>query len=176
MGAHTAQTVSKHVWVRRCLLPTIMGFKLVEINPWRSFFRQSHSAALQFHDSFVENWYTAVVYLRRFYVTVATFARWVTTMKKYHYSGKSPVKLKEHSQKLTSYLFQNDVVLYFKPYWKRENAADINFWCFIKLKDWAFQWKKNKLFSLTRSKVMVLTSEREIAASNGMWLTYQSHL
>ena len=41
----------------------------------------------------------------------------------------------EHSQKITFYLFQNDVALYFGPYWKQENAADINFWCFIKLKD-----------------------------------------
>ena len=23
--------------------------------------------------------------------------------------------------------------------WDQENVADINFWCFIKLKDWAFQ-------------------------------------
>ena len=38
------------------------------------------------------------------------------------------LQMKEHSQKLTTYLLQNDVVLYFKSYWKRENVADINFW------------------------------------------------
>ena len=27
-----------------------------------------------------------------------------------------------------------------------ENVADINFWCFIKLKDWAFQKKKKDIF------------------------------
>ena len=46
--------------------------------------------------------------------------------------------MKEHSQKLTPYLFQNDVALYFEPYWKRENAIDIKFWYFVKLNDWAF--------------------------------------
>ena len=50
------------------------------------------------------------------------------------------------------------------------------FWCFIKLNDRAFQWKKNEILQLTRSKVTALTSEREIAADNGMWLTYPSHL
>ena len=45
------------------------------------------------------------------------------------YIQKSIVK------KLTPYLFKNDVVLYFEPYWKRENAADINFWCCDKLND-----------------------------------------
>ena len=29
----------------------------------------------------------------------------------------------EHSQKWTSFLFQNDVILYIEPYWKQENAA-----------------------------------------------------
>ena len=38
------------------------------------------------------------------------------------------LQMKEHSQKLTTYLLQNDVVLYFESYWKRENVADINFW------------------------------------------------
>ena len=33
------------------------------------------------------------------------------------------------------YLFQNDVVLYFESYWKRENVADINFWDFNRLND-----------------------------------------
>ena len=50
------------------------------------------------------------------------------------------------------------------------------FWCFIKLNDTAFQRKKNEILQLTRSKVMALTSEQEIAADNGMWLTYPSHL
>ena len=36
--------------------------------------------------------------------------------------------------------------------------------------------KKNKMFWLTRSKVMPLISEREIATDNGMWLIYPSHL
>ena len=31
-------------------------------------------------------------------------------------------------EKLTPYLYQNDLAFYFEPYWKRENAADINFW------------------------------------------------
>ena len=42
---------------------------------------------------------------------------------------------------------------------------------FIKSKDSAFQWKKNKIFWLTRSKVIALTSEQEIAADNDIWLT-----
>ena len=84
--------------------------------------------------------------------------------------------MKEHSKKLNPYLFQNYVALYLELYWKQENVADINFWYFIKLKDWAFQKKKNKIFWLTRSKVMPLTSKHEIAADNGMWLTYFSHL
>ena len=46
------------------------------------------------------------------------------------------LQIKEHSQKLTTYLLQNDVVLYFESYWKRENVADINFWDFFnKLND-----------------------------------------
>ena len=32
----------------------------------------------------------------------------------------------EYSQKWTQFLFQNDVALYFEPYWKQGNAADIN--------------------------------------------------
>ena len=44
--------------------------------------------------------------------------------------GLQYVTNKEHSQKLTPYLFQNNVVLYFESYWKRENEADINFWGF----------------------------------------------
>ena len=38
----------------------------------------------------------------------------------------------EHSQKLTPCLCQNDVALYFEPYWNQEYVADISF---IKLKD-----------------------------------------
>ena len=45
------------------------------------------------------------------------------------------ILISKHSKKSTPYLFQNDVVLYFEPYWKQENVADINFWCFIKLND-----------------------------------------
>ena len=43
------------------------------------------------------------------------------------------LQMKEHSQKLTPDLFQNDVVLYFESYWKRENVTDIIFWDFNKL-------------------------------------------
>ena len=45
------------------------------------------------------------------------------------------LQMKEHSQKLTPYLFQNDVVLYLESYWKRENVADNKFWDFNKLND-----------------------------------------
>ena len=41
--------------------------------------------------------------------------------------------MKEHSKKLTPYLFQNDIVLHYGSYWKRENVADIIFWDFNKL-------------------------------------------
>ena len=43
--------------------------------------------------------------------------------------------MKEHSEKLTTSLFQNDVVLYLKSNWKRGNVADNNFWDFNKLND-----------------------------------------
>ena len=39
----------------------------------------------------------------------------------------------EHGQKLTLHWFQNDTALHFEPYWKLENAANINFWRFLKL-------------------------------------------
>ena len=42
--------------------------------------------------------------------------------------------MKEHSQKLTPDLFQNDV-LYFESYWKRENVTDINIGDFNELND-----------------------------------------
>ena len=45
------------------------------------------------------------------------------------------IQMKEHSQKLTPHLFQNDVALYFESYRKQENVADINFWDFNKLND-----------------------------------------
>ena len=45
------------------------------------------------------------------------------------------------------------------------------FWCFIKLNVWAFQWKRNRILQPIMSKVMALTSEQEIAATIGMWLT-----
>ena len=32
------------------------------------------------------------------------------------------MRIKEHSQKLSPYLFQNDVALYFEPYRKQENG------------------------------------------------------
>ena len=43
------------------------------------------------------------------------------------------LQMREPSQKLTLYLFQNDVALYFESYWKRENVAGINLWDFDKL-------------------------------------------
>ena len=74
----------------------------------------------------------------------------------------------EHSQKVTPHLFQNYDALYLELYWKQENVVDINFWCFIKLKDWAFQWKKKKFIWLIRSKVIPLKSKQEIVADNSM--------
>ena len=81
-----------------------------------------------------------------------------------------------YSQILTLYLFQNDVALFFEPFWKPGNVADVNVWCFIKLNDWAFQWKKNEILWPISSNVMALTIESEIAANHGMWLTRPSHL
>ena len=86
------------------------------------------------------------------------------------------LQMKEHSLKLTLYLFQNDVVLHFDSYWKRANVADNNFWDFNKLNDWASQWKKSDILRLTRWKVMASKSEREIVVDNGMWLTHPSPL
>ena len=86
------------------------------------------------------------------------------------------LQMKELKKKLTPYLFQNDFVLYFESYWKRENETDNNFWDFNKLNDWAFQWKKSDILRLTRWNVMASKSEREIAVDNGMWLTHPSHL
>ena len=86
------------------------------------------------------------------------------------------LQMKERSQKLTSDLFQTDVVLYFESYWKRENVADNNFWDLNKLNDWASQWKKSDILRLTRWMVMASKSEREIAVDNGMWLTHPSYL
>ena len=60
------------------------------------------------------------------------------------------LQIKEHSQKLTPYLLQNDVVFFFESYWKRENVADINFLDFSKLNDWASQWQKSDILRLTR--------------------------
>ena len=54
--------------------------------------------------------------------------------------------------------------------------SDISFWCLIKLNDRAFQWKKNEILQLTRSKFMVLKNERETAADREVWLTHLSHL
>ena len=52
--------------------------------------------------------------------------------------------MKERSQKFTPYLLQNDVVLYFESYWKRENVADINFWDFNRLNERYFAADKVK--------------------------------
>ena len=62
------------------------------------------------------------------------------------------LKIKQHSQNLAPYLFQNDVVLYFESCWKREGAADVNFSCFNKLNDRASQWKKSKIFAADQVK------------------------
>ena len=45
--------------------------------------------------------------------------------------GQNPVGAQEKMNPL----FQNNVALYFEFNWKRENVADISFWCFIKLKN-----------------------------------------
>ena len=58
--------------------------------------------------------------------------------------------ISEHSQKLTPYLCQNNVALYFEPYWNQEYVADISF---IKLKDWAFQCKRTKFFGWCGQKL-----------------------
>ena len=42
-------------------------------------------------------------------------------------------KRNEHGQKLTLHSVQNDTALHFEPYWKLENEANINIWCFLKL-------------------------------------------
>ena len=54
--------------------------------------------------------------------------------------------MKENSRKLNLYLLQNDVVLYFESYWKRENVVDINFWGLNKLNDSAPQDEKRAIF------------------------------
>ena len=56
-------------------------------------------------------------------------------------------RVPEHGKKSTLYLFQNDVALYFEPFWERGNVADINFWCFIK-----FNGKKNRNFATDQVK------------------------
>ena len=60
--------------------------------------------------------------------------------------------MKEHSVKLTLYLLQNDVVLYFESYWKRENVVDINFWDLNKLNDSAPQDQKEQYFAADQVK------------------------
>ena len=50
-----------------------------------------------------------------------------------YYSTPRLLENWDYKWKLTPYLFQNDVVLYFESYWKRENVADINFWDFNRL-------------------------------------------
>ena len=54
-------------------------------------------------------------------------------------------------------------------------TADISFWCFNKLNDWATQWKNNEIWRLAKWKVMVLKSKGQIAADSDMWLTHPSH-
>ena len=73
-------------------------------------------------------------------------------------------------------MFQNDVVLYFKSYWKRTNVADISFSDFNKSNDWDSQWIKSSILPADQVKVMASKSEQKIAAGNGMWVTHPSHL
>ena len=47
------------------------------------------------------------------------------------------LQMTDHSKKLTPYLLQNYVALYFASYWKQANVAVINFWDFNTLNDWA---------------------------------------
>ena len=47
------------------------------------------------------------------------------------------LQMTDHSKKLTPYLLQNYVALYFGSYWKQANVAVINFWDFNTLNDWA---------------------------------------
>ena len=49
------------------------------------------------------------------------------------------------------------------------------FWCFIVMIELTVEIKSNILW-LTRSKIMALTSQREIVADNGMSLTCPRHL
>ena len=46
-----------------------------------------------------------------------------------------PKSISVAQSKINPCWFQNDATLYFEPYWKQENVADINFWYFIKLKN-----------------------------------------
>ena len=62
------------------------------------------------------------------------------------------LKIKQHSQNLAPYLFQNDVGLYFEFCWKREGAAEVNFWCFNKLNDRDSQWKRSEIFAADQVK------------------------
>ena len=71
-------------------------------------------------------------------------------------------RVPEHGKKSTLYLFQNDVALYFEPFWERGNVADINFWCFIK-----FNGKKTEILRLTRSNVVIL--KRRTRDSSWQW-------
>ena len=49
-------------------------------------------------------------------------------------------------------MLQNDVVLYFESYWKRENVVDINFWDLNKLNDLAPQDQKEQYFAADQVK------------------------
>ena len=57
----------------------------------------------------------------------------------------------KHSQKSTLYLCQNNVVLYFEPHWKQDNA-DIKFWYFIKLKLLTFPMEEEHNFATDQVK------------------------
>ena len=50
-------------------------------------------------------------------------------------SGNKLADARNDAKNADASLFQNDVVLYFKSYWKRGNVADNNFWNFNKLND-----------------------------------------
>ena len=91
-------------------------------------------------------------------------------------SGLKLELLYEQSQKWTLFCFKMILPYILNFTGNKKMWLTLIFWCFIKLDDWAFQQKKNKILWLTWSKVMALTSKREIAADIGMWLTHPSHL
>ena len=91
-------------------------------------------------------------------------------------SGLKLEMLYEQRQKWTLFCFKMILPYILNFTGNKKMWLTLIFWCFIKLDDWAFQQKKNKILWLTWSKVMALTSKWEIAADIGIWLTHPSHL